>query len=77
MAVKELLRPDGERRGWAISLKLEETSGPDPDPAAWYWYQFRDGEQEAAGAGIEPCRGCHSAGFVEGNDYVLTPFPLE
>ncbi len=76
MAVKELLTPEGDRRGWAISLKVEATEGPDPDPEAWYWFQFSDGEQQAAGAGIDPCRGCHSAGFVEGDDYVLTPFPL-
>lgn len=76
MAVKENLDDDDKLRGWSISLKVEATEGSDPDPMAWYWWQGR-GDEIAEGNGIEPCRGCHSAGFVEGKDYVLSPFPLQ
>lgn len=77
MAVKENLDADGKLRGWSISLKVAATESVNPDPEAWYWWQWRDGELEVEGNGIEPCRGCHSAGFVEGKDFVLSPFPLQ
>ncbi len=48
-------------------LKLERGEGGD----AWHRYDWYDGEQLIAGAGEDPCVGCHE----EVDDFVSTPWP--
>ena len=68
--VKELYGTGNERLGWSVSVKLADLSqGGDQ----WYWYEWFNGSLVAAGDGISVCTGCHSGG----QDFVLTPFPLE
>lgn len=69
-AVKELYGSGQERRGWAVSVKLDDDSAGGDN---WYWYEWFDGGIVASGAGNSLCTGCHGGG----NDYVLTPFPLQ
>jgi hypothetical protein len=69
-AVKELYGAGQERRGWAVSVKrADDSAGGD----GWYWYEWYDGGIVASGDGISLCTGCHAGG----DDYVLTPFPLQ
>lgn len=77
MAVKELYDDKGKLHGWAVSLKIETTSGDNADPNAWYWVEHIDGETTIDAPGDETCAGCHSGAFGQGQDYVLTTFPFK
>ena len=68
-AVKELYGMGETVRGWAVSLKLDGTSGAG---SRWYWFEYFDGRVVADARGAPLCAGCHAAG----RDFVLTPWPL-
>ncbi len=68
-AVKELFGMGETVRGWAVSLKLDATSG---GGARWYWFEYFDGRLVADARGAPLCAGCHGAG----RDFVLVPWPL-
>ncbi len=69
--VKELYGDGMARRGWSVSVKVDEDSqGGD----GWYWYELYDGAVLADAEGLGVCTGCHGGG---GTDYVLTPYPLQ
>ncbi len=68
--VKELYGDGDFRRGWSVSVKLADDSDAGNQ---WYWYEWYDGSAIAEGNGISVCTGCHSGG----QDFVLTPFPLQ
>ncbi len=68
--VKELYGTGESRRGWSVSVKLADDSDGGQQ---WYWYEWFDGATLAASAGLSVCTGCHSGG----QDFVLTPFPLQ
>jgi hypothetical protein len=72
-AVKELYS-GAELQGWAVGVKTA------PDSAAgdnWYWYEIFSvtdpSNPVAAGLGVGLCSNCHAGG----QDFVLTPFPLQ
>ncbi len=73
-AVKEFYDADGERTGWAVSVKTQAESATGQ---GWYWYEVTsvtDGSSPvAAGNGVALCWGCHSSG----NDFVLSRYPAE
>lgn len=78
VAVKEVYDEDGEKvTGWSMSAKLAETSGEVPDPEAYYWFDVLDDEVRIDEQGTTFCYDCHSAAFQEGQDHVLSNFPLE
>jgi len=69
-AIKELYGDGGTVIGWAVEVKLQaESAGGD----GWYWYERFEDSVYADGTGEGICTGCHGAG----NDYVLSPFPLQ
>lgn len=68
--VKELYGSGSERRGWSVSVKLADLS---QGGEQWYWYEWFNGSIVASGDGISVCTGCHSGG----QDFVLTPIPLQ
>ncbi len=68
-AVKELFGRGEMARGWAVSLKLDETSA---GGSRWYWFEYFDAQVVADARGAPLCGGCHAAG----RDFVLTPWPL-
>ncbi len=71
-AVKEFYDADGERTGWAVSVKTQAESATGQ---GWYWYEVTsvtDGSSPvAAGNGVALCWGCHASG----NDFVLSRYP--
>lgn len=67
--VKELYGSGTSVRGWSVSIKIVEGLGGD----GWYWYEFYDGAVLADDDGLSVCTGCHASG----NDFVLSPFPLQ
>lgn len=69
-AVKELYGDGEVRLGWAVEVKLEDDSAGGDN---WYWYELYEGGVLADGNGVGVCTGCHGGG----QDYVLTPFPLQ
>lgn len=69
-AIKELYGDGGSVIGWAVEVKLQaDSAGGD----GWYWYELFGTDLYADGTGEGICTGCHGGG----NDYVLTPFPLQ
>lgn len=69
-AIKELYGDGGTVLGWAVEVKLQaDSAGGD----GWYWYERFQDSVYADGAGEAICTGCHGGG----NDYVLSPFPLQ
>lgn len=70
VAVKELYENGDTVKGWAVAIKttLEEGGGSN-----WYWYENYKDETIKDGQGIFLCKACH----FPGQDYVLTPFPLQ
>lgn len=73
-AVKELY--DGDAlNGWVVSVKIADDSAGGEN---WYWYEVFDPAPDAtpavAGTGANNCVDCHGSG---GQDYILTPYPLE
>lgn len=69
-AIKELYGDGGSVIGWAVEVKLQaDSAGGD----GWYWYEIFQDSVYADGTGEGICTGCHGGG----NDYVLTPFPLQ
>lgn len=68
--VKELYGNGDTVRGWSVSIKLQDDSAAG---YGWFWYEMYQGSVYASGAGARLCTGCHG----DGNDYVLTPFPLQ
>lgn len=69
-AIKELYGDGGTVIGWAVEVKLQaDSAGGD----GWYWYERFQDSVYADGTGEGICTGCHSGG----NDYVLSPFPLQ
>ncbi len=73
-AVKEFYDADGERTGWAVTVKTQAESATGQ---GWYWYEVTsvtDGSSPvAAGNGVALCWGCHASG----NDFVLSRYPAE
>lgn len=69
-AVKELYARGDTVRGWAVSRKRDADSA---GGEGWFWYEYYDGQPKAAGNGVALCTGCHSGG----DDFVLTPYPLQ
>jgi hypothetical protein len=68
--VKELYGDGDTVRGWSVMVKLQaDSAGGD----GWYWYERYDASVYANGTGEGLCTGCH----VDGNDYVLSPYPLQ
>lgn len=69
-AIKELYGAGDAVLGWSVEIKLQDDSaGGD----GWYWYEGYQDSVYADGNGEGICTGCHGGG----NDYVLTPFPLQ
>lgn len=70
VAVKELYENGDEVKGWAVAIKntLQEGGGSN-----WYWYENYKDETIEDGQGVFLCKACH----FPGQDYVLTPFPLQ
>jgi hypothetical protein len=69
-AVKELYGRGQTRRGWSVMVKTDDDSaGGD----GWYWFERFNGSTYGDGNGVSGCTGCHGGG----DDYVLTPFPLQ
>jgi hypothetical protein len=69
-AVKELYGAGGTVLGWSVEVKLQaDSAGGD----GWYWYERYQDSVYADGTGEGICTGCHGGG----NDYVLSPFPLQ
>jgi hypothetical protein len=69
-AVKELYGAGGTVLGWSVEVKVQaDSAGGD----GWYWYEGYQGDVYADGTGAGICTGCHGGG----NDYVLSPFPLQ
>lgn len=69
-AIKELYGAGDAVLGWSVEIKLQDDSaGGD----GWYWYEGYQDRVYADGTGEGICTGCHGGG----NDYVLTPFPLQ
>jgi hypothetical protein len=69
-AVKELYGAGGTVRGWSVEVKVQADSA---GGNGWYWYEGYQGDVYADGTGAGICTGCHGGG----NDYVLSPFPLQ
>jgi hypothetical protein len=74
VAIKELYGSGSSVSGWAVEIKLSDSSNAG---RGWYWYEVFSAQPGAkaatAGVGVSLCTGCHSAG----RDYVQTPFPLQ
>jgi hypothetical protein len=69
-AIKELYGDGATVIGWAVEVKLQaDSAGGD----GWYWYERFQDSVYADGTGEGICTGCHGGG----NDYVLSPFPLQ
>jgi hypothetical protein len=69
-AVKELYGAGDRVGGWSVMVKVQaDSAGGD----GWYWSEIYQGNVYGEGTGDPSCTGCHGAG----NDYVLTPFPLQ
>ncbi len=72
-SVKELYSA-GELRGWATFVKTSDDSAQGDN---WFWYEnfsVTDASSPvAADFGVGLCVNCH----VAGQDFVLTPFPLQ
>lgn len=69
-AVKELYGAGGTVLGWSVEVKVAaDSAGGD----GWYWYEGYQDDVYADGTGEGICTGCHGGG----NDYVLSPFPLQ
>jgi hypothetical protein len=67
--VKELFAGDGSIAGWAVMVKV----APGQGGASWYWYEIVGASTYADGVDVGLCTGCHE----DGDDQVLTPFPLQ
>lgn len=67
-AVVKELYGGGEITGWAVMIKVAD-GGAD----GWYWYESIGAAVYADGTSVALCTGCHAAG----DDYVLSPFPLQ
>ena len=65
--VKELLAPDGTRRGWSVMRKVRPRSGA--DGRGWFFYERIDGARYV-GRGLPVCAGCHA----RGTDFLLSSF---
>jgi hypothetical protein len=68
-AVKELYGGGGTVLGWSVMVKVQADAGGD----GWYWNETYEGNVYGDGIGDGSCTGCHGGG----DDYVLTPFPLQ
>lgn len=69
-AIKELYGAGDTVLGWSVEIKLQaDSAGGD----GWYWYEDYQDSVYADGTGEGICTGCHGGG----NDYVLSPFPLQ
>lgn len=68
-AIKELYGDGSTVRGHSLSVKVSDGNGGDD----WYWYELYDGSTFADGVGESLCTGCHGGG----DDFVLSPFPLQ
>jgi hypothetical protein len=69
-AVKELYGAGGTVLGWSVMVKVQaDSAGGD----GWYWSERYQGNVYGEGTGDPSCTGCHGGG----NDYVLSPFPLQ
>lgn len=73
-AVKELWGNGSKLLGWAVFVKTQADSA---SGNGFYWYEIYDtvdpANPVADGNGVALCSGCHS----NGNDYYLSPFPLQ
>ncbi|MEQ9320899.1 MAG: hypothetical protein RIF41_17185 [Polyangiaceae bacterium] len=68
-AIKELYGSGATVRGHSLSVKVSDGAGGD----SWYWYELYDGSTFADSVGASLCTGCHGGG----DDFVLSPFPLQ
>lgn len=68
-AIKELYGNTQEPRGHAVMVKISSGRGPE----TWYYFEEYQGSVIADGVDASLCSGCHAAG----EDFVLTPFPLQ
>ena len=72
--VKEFVDASGSVTGWAVAVKVAETSAGGDH---WYWYETFDRTRAASpsfsGLGLSLCKNCHAGG----TDFVLSPFPLQ
>jgi hypothetical protein len=69
-AVKELYFGGSTVGGWAVMVKLADLSD---SGRGWYWYEYFGSGAPIAGTGLTLCSNCHS----QGQDYLLSPFPLQ
>ena len=70
VAVKELYESGDTVKGWAVAIKTTLQAGGGSN---WYWYESYKNETIKDGQGEFLCKACH----FTGNDYVLTPFPMQ
>lgn len=68
-AVKELYGSTQEVQGHAVMVKVAAGMGAE----TWYFFEEYRGSVIADGVDVSLCSGCHAAG----QDFVLTPFPLQ
>ena len=68
-AIKELYGDGNTVLGHSLSVKVSEGT----DGGAWYWYEVYNGTTYADGVGDTLCTNCHGGG----DDFVLSPFPLQ
>jgi hypothetical protein len=73
-AVKELWGNGSKLLGWAVFVKTQADSA---GGNGFYWYEIYNttdpSSPVADGNGVGLCSGCHS----NGNDYYMSPFPLQ
>lgn len=73
-SVKELYLNGTTVMGWAVEVKIQDTSN---GGQGWYWYETFNATDptkfSTSGNGVALCYNCHSAG----KDYFRTPFPLQ
>lgn len=70
IAVKELYGESNTIKGWAVGIKTADLSDGGSN---WYWYEYFDNSTVKDGQGVFLCSICHRSG----QDYVLTPWPLQ
>jgi hypothetical protein len=73
-AVKELYLGSATVQGWAVMVKIQDTSD---GGKGWYWYETFNAtdpsKYSTAGSGVPLCYNCHAAG----EDFFRSPFPLQ
>ena len=67
-AVKELYDASDRSNGWAVMVKLKETS----DTQSWYWYELLNDRVVVSNPDAPTCTGCHA----QGRDFFTTKYPF-